>query len=1020
LFLDSLWLLAVLSARAQEPAPGVDLAEEAEVAFEIGVQHIQKGDFLMGLSFLLESNRLAPNKNVLYNIAGAYEALGRFEQAYQYYTEYVTLEADPGRRADGQRGLDRLAGRVALVEVRSDPPGATIYVDRQDLGARGVTPRTIALGAGEHDVIVAAEGYAPAEQRLRAERGVRATADFALERLLGEVRIFGEPEGATVRLEGSEEVLGTIPSTFSVPVGETVLEVHAPGYAPRKLVTRAQTGELTSVDGTLTLLVGRVVVDTPGRTGALIEIDGEAAAFSPAVIDVPVGSHELEVSAPGYEPYVSSIEVASEQTIEIAARLRGNLLDPLVVSASRTAELLSEAPVPVTVITSDMIRGISARNLKEVLETYVPGMTNITDHNELNVAMRGVFASSQQKILVMVDGHRLNSRVYSMASPDMGLMISPDRIKQIEVLRGPGSAAYGNSAFTAVVNVITQDGPEIGGFVARVGAGNHGQATGSLVFGGGREGIDDLVIWGQTWRAMGEEVAISAEDDYALDSDGDGVPDPHAGVALVGAVRNPGSYDVGGRYEIGDFHLYGNSRYGKHTEPLTAGGITGAVYAYDQMRTIMGEGPGLGSGSNHLELGWARQLRDIHTLELTGYYDTNEISGNLTTGYDTHLWLAWRDRAQGGIGQYTIDYRALGTGSLLVGGQLDFAYLVDSILLAGSEGDWQAVGDTDQREVLLPGQEATYSGFVQLKHTFGKALLVNLGTRFDYKVRREGDPANDIPEQDDILDISPRLAAVLRPIEPLAIKLSYAESFVDAPYWYRYNNFPSYAGAVTLTPEQLRAAQLTPELTLLDGRFKSTSNLAYQSVYDFIYRDNAAEPGEPFYINAGHFDSLILEQEIAFVETAARVRANATWQRVLDVENYEAPDGGDRINYVPSVYGNLVVDVNPLLALDESLWTNVTLRVVGPMAAPIRAVSQSRPDLEANLGNEAPGYALLDVGARFERLIGGLSVDGRVTNVLDTQYTQGGATLFPYPQPGRWFLVNVEWAFDAVRADGRE
>lgn len=1015
--------IAVLlaDAYAQEPAaPGVDLAEEAEIAFEIGVQHVQRGDYLSGLSFLLESNRLAPNKNVLYNIAGAYEALGRFEQAYQYYTEYVALEQEPSRRADGERGISRLLSRVALVRVTSDPPGATIYVDRQDLGARGVTPRTIALPAGEHRIIVESSGYRSAEAAISAEKGAVREADLALERLLGQVRLFGEPAGATVRIEGSEEILGTLPATIAVPVGEVVLEVEAPGYAPRKLVSRASVSETTSLDGTLTLLAGKVVVDTPGRTGALISIDGKAAAFSPAVIDVPVGAHELSVGAPGFETYTQSIDVQTDSSLEITARLRANILDPLVVSASRTAELLSEAPVPVTVVTSDMIRSIGARNLKEVLEIYVPGMTNIADHNELNVAMRGVFASSQQKILVMVDGHRLNSRAYSMASPDMGIMISPDRIKQIEILRGPGSAAYGNIAFTAVVNIITSDGPSVDGFVARAGGGNYGQATASLVFGGGREGLDDLVIWGQTYRATGEEVEIAAANDYAVDGDGDGVPDPHSGTAIVGGARDPGAYDVGARYEIGDFHLYGNSRYGKYVEPFTGGGVTGAVYDYDAMRTALGTGPGLGSQSNHLEIGWQRQWLDAHDLEIVGYYDTNALDVNLTTSYSGHLWLSWRDRGIGGIGQYTFDYDLLGKGSLLIGGQADLAYLVDSMFLSGTEGDWQTVVDTDEREVLLPGQEGTYSGFAQLKHGFGDILIFNLGARLDYKIRRDGDPKNDIPAQDDILDISPRLAAIVRPHELFAVKLSYAESFVDAPYWYRYNNLASYAGAVTLTPEQLQAAQLTPELTLLDGRFKSTSNLAYQNVYDFIYRDNEAEEGEPFYINAGRLESIVAEQELAFVETAVRVRANATWQHVLDLENYEALPDSNRINYVPSFVSNLILDANPLIALDESLWTNVTLRMVGPMAAPIRAVSDSKPNLETNLENEADAYALIDVGARIEGVLGGLSIDGRIWNLLGTRYTQGGSTLFPYPQPGRWFLVNLEWAFDPVKTDERE
>ncbi|MEQ1501795.1 MAG: TonB-dependent receptor [Myxococcota bacterium] len=1000
-----------------QSAPGVDLAEEAQVSFELGVQAIQRGEYLTGLQHLLQSNRLAPNKNVLYNIAGAYEALGRNEQAYQYYTDYVALETDAARRADGERGLTRLASRVALVFVSSDPPGATIYVDRRDLGARGVTPRTIAVPPGDHVVMLEAGGYAAADRTTRAVRGSESSVSLTLDRLLGQVRLFGEPAGATIRLEGADDVIGTVPSTVEVPVGSAVLEIASQGYATRKVVVDVATDEVAQADATLALLTGRVIVDAPGRPGALIEIDGEAVAFTPQVVDVPVGHHTLRVSAAGYDVFSSEIDVSLDQAITVDARLRGNVLDPLVVSASRTAELLSEAPVPVTVVTAAMIRSIGARNLKDILTIYVPGMTDVTDHNELNVAMRGVYASSQQKILVMVDGHRLNSRAYSMAAPDYSVMVSPDRIKQIEILRGPGSAAYGNIAYTAVVNIITNDGQDVGGLVARAGGGDHGQLLGSVVYGATHTDDDDLVVWGQLYRALGEEYPIAKVDDYAVDSDADGVVEPHAGVAILGGTRDPASYDVGFRYLVGDLHLFANSRYGKHTEPFTAGGATGAVYDYDGMRTIQTVGPGLGSLSNSLELGWAPSLNDHSGLDFSTYLDTNEIKGNLTTGWDTHLVLGWQEVAGGGVAQYTLDYDALGHGSVVVGGQVDLFRLQDSLFVSGTDGDWQVIADTDDREVLLPGSESTYSAFVQVKHALfsgpsGDPLILNVGGRFDDKIRREGDPKNDIPDQDDILNFSPRLAVIVRPAPVFAAKLSYAESFVDAPYWYRYNNLASYAGAVSLKPEHLRAAQLTPELTLLDGRFKSTTNLAYQNVYDVIYRDNAAQPGDPFYINAGSLESAIVEEELAFVESVFRARANATWQQVLDVERYEAPDHGSRINNVPSVVANLVLDANPLQALDQSLWTNLTLRYVGEQAAPIRTVSLSHPDLDQNLTNEEPAHALVDVGARLDRFLGGWSIDGRIYNLLDTRYSQGGSTLFPYPQPGRWFLVNLEWAID--------
>lgn len=58
------------------------------------------------------------------------------------------------------------------------------------------------------------------------------------------------------------------------------------------------------------------------------------------------------------------------------------LINVEVSSASLTKESLSEAPVPVTVITANMIKQAGARNIKDVLLAYVPNMTHVEDQNE--------------------------------------------------------------------------------------------------------------------------------------------------------------------------------------------------------------------------------------------------------------------------------------------------------------------------------------------------------------------------------------------------------------------------------------------------------------------------------------------------------------------------------------------------------------------------------------------------------------------------------------------------------------
>ena len=193
---------------------------------------MRRGEYLRALAFLLQSNRLANNPSVVFNIAGAYRALGQFDQAYQYYTTYIDLEPDEGLRREADRVREQLVGRIALVEITSDPPGGTIYVDRRDLGSRGATPHTLAVPPGATTIHVDLPGFEPATLEVTAVRGESRAASFVLEPLLGSVQIFGEPEGAEVRLEGEPTVLGTLPASFEVPVGTRILENQRPGLHP--------------------------------------------------------------------------------------------------------------------------------------------------------------------------------------------------------------------------------------------------------------------------------------------------------------------------------------------------------------------------------------------------------------------------------------------------------------------------------------------------------------------------------------------------------------------------------------------------------------------------------------------------------------------------------------------------------------------------------------------------------------------------------------------------------------------
>ena len=143
-----------------------------------------------------------------------------------------------------------------------------------------------------------------------------------------------------------------------------------------------------------------------------------------------------------------------------------------ISTASLSNESVEEAPVPVTVITEEMIRAAGAQTIQDALIAYVPGISVIEINGIMNFAYRGIYGLSQEKMLFMLNGIRLNSYYSNTAMTDYS--ISMEKIKQIEILRGPSSSLYGDVALTGVVNIITKDGSDLDGIEINAGVGNFG------------------------------------------------------------------------------------------------------------------------------------------------------------------------------------------------------------------------------------------------------------------------------------------------------------------------------------------------------------------------------------------------------------------------------------------------------------------------------------------------------------------------------------------------------------------
>ena len=169
------------------------------------------------------------------------------------------------------------------------------------------------------------------------------------------------------------------------------------------------------------------------------------------------------------------------------------LLDvELTSTASKFSQEITRAPASVTVVTAEQIRQHGYRTLAEVLSS-VQGFYTTYDRNYTYIGVRGFARPGDYntRVLLLVDGHRLNEPVYDMAPIGTDFPIDVSLIDRVEVIRGPGSSLYGTSAFFAVVNVLTRTGAAVPGarVDASLGSLATRRATVSLghVFGNGNE-----------------------------------------------------------------------------------------------------------------------------------------------------------------------------------------------------------------------------------------------------------------------------------------------------------------------------------------------------------------------------------------------------------------------------------------------------------------------------------------------------------------------------------------------------
>lgn len=133
---------------------------------------------------------------------------------------------------------------------------------------------------------------------------------------------------------------------------------------------------------------------------------------------------------------------------------------PVVLSASRLSQPLSEAPNAMTVIDREMIRSSGFRTISDIFR-LVPGMyVGALDGHTPVVGYHGSTEQYSRRMQVLIDGRSVYLPPFSSVDwEDIPLNI--EDIERIEVVRGPAAASFGANSLQGVINIITRDAASV-------------------------------------------------------------------------------------------------------------------------------------------------------------------------------------------------------------------------------------------------------------------------------------------------------------------------------------------------------------------------------------------------------------------------------------------------------------------------------------------------------------------------------------------------------------------------------
>ena len=464
-----------------------------------------------------------------------------------------------------------------------------------------------------------------------------------------------------------------------------------------------------------------------------------------------------------------------------------DLLSVEVVStASKFPQEIREAPASISVITAEDIRRYGHRTLNDVLRS-ARGLYTSYDRNYAYAGVRGFSRPGDYntRVLLLLDGHRLNDGVYDMAPIGTDYPIDISLIDRVEIIRGPASSLYGTNAFMAVINVVTRTGAEFSGVRTDVYGGSLKTAGATTSYGKLFQNNAELLLAASHRQAGGAERLHFAEFDTG---------EPGSGIAVDMDDDRADSFF--GSLALGRFSFRGGfaDRY-KHVP--TASFAT--VFGDDRLATTDRKSYLSAAYDGPLGQGWSATARLA--------YDYYYYEGAYPTDYGDGQAVLFRDASQSQMitGEMTVRRRIARRHQLTIGTEIRGQF---------QNRTWASDDYGPLMEIANPG--AIVGVYAQDEVRVFPWMLVNAGVRVDRYPQFSSDP-------------TPRLGVVLLPRKQTAVKILHGRAF-RAPNSYELYYYDAMREQqFTLEPERIQSTEAIWEEQLSDRVRTTVTAFTYKA-----------------------------------------------------------------------------------------------------------------------------------------------------------------------------------------------